>query len=248
MISLYELDLLLPDFSYFSLNCLSYTILSCPWMCLSTCSSMLTLDIYILQQTVLTVPQQPVRPLDSSKSLAAYAACPWTRTGTAACAAFGRACPTAAYAQYAAFGRVCPTAAFAASGLTRSCYLAACLCLYSSLRPLDSSVLQQHVLPQDVCLIFDRLCWLWLSVPQQPWKSFWFVSVFFRNSSVCFGCFDMGLKHRNKPKYFVFGFTKQTETNAKQILFRFVSVRTEIYFCLFRGHPTPNPTMALAAA
>jgi hypothetical protein len=30
---------------------------------------------------------------------------------------------------------------------------------------------------------------------------------------------------------------KQTETNAKQILFRFVSVRTEIYFCLFRGHP-----------
>ena len=161
MISLYELDLLLPDFSYFSLNCLSYTILSCPWMCLSTCSSMLTLDIYILQQTVLTVPQQPVRPLDSSKSLAAYAACPWTRTGTAACAAFGRACPTAAYA---AFGRVCPTAAFAASGLTRTCSkadLAACLCLYSSLRPLDSSVLQQHMLPLDVCLFFERLCCLW---------------------------------------------------------------------------------------
>jgi hypothetical protein len=31
---------------------------------------------------------------------------------------------------------------------------------------------------------------------------------------------------------------KQTETNTKQILFRFVSVRTEIYFCLFRGHPS----------
>ncbi len=61
--------------------------------------------------------------------------------------------------------------------------------------------------------------------------------VLFRNSSVCFGCFDIGSKHRNNPKYFVFGFTKQTETNAKQILFRFVSVRTEIYFCLFRGHP-----------
>jgi hypothetical protein len=58
-----------------------------------------------------------------------------------------------------------------------------------------------------------------------------------RNSSVCFGCFDIGSKHRNKPKFLVFGFTKQTETNAKQILFRFVSVRTEIYFCLFRGHP-----------
>ncbi len=58
-----------------------------------------------------------------------------------------------------------------------------------------------------------------------------------RNRSVCFGCFDIGSKHRNKPKIVVFGFTKQTETNAKQILFRFVSVRTEIYFCLFRGHP-----------
>ncbi len=61
-----------------------------------------------------------------------------------------------------------------------------------------------------------------------------------RNSSVCFGCFDIGSKHRNKPKFFIFGFTKQTETNAKQILFRFVSVRTEIYFCLFRGHPSPR--------
>jgi len=99
--------------------------------------------------------------LNSSKSPAAYAACPWTRTGTAACAAFGRACPTAAYA---ASGRVCPTAAFAASGLTRTCSkadFAACLCLYSRLRPLDSSVLQQHVLPLDVCLFFDRLCCLW---------------------------------------------------------------------------------------
>jgi hypothetical protein len=69
-------------------------------------------------------------------------------------------------------------------------------------------------------------------------KSFLVCFGLFRNSSVCFGCFDIGSKHRNKQKYFVFGFTKQTETNAKQILFRFVSVRTEIYFCLFRGHPS----------
>ncbi len=34
-----------------------------------------------------------------------------------------------------------------------------------------------------------------------------------------------------------FGFTKQTETNAKQILFRFVSVRTEKLYFSFRGHP-----------
>ncbi len=53
-----------------------------------------------------------------------------------------------------------------------------------------------------------------------------------QNSSVCFGCFDIGSKHQNKRKYFVFGFTEQTETNTKQILFQCVSVRTEIYFCL----------------
>jgi hypothetical protein len=78
-------------------------------------------------------------------------------------------------------------------------------------------------------------------------RKFRVVSVCFgllRNSSICFGCFDIGSKHRNKPKFLVFGFTKQTETNAKQILFRFVSVRTEIYFCLFRGHPTYECTVA----
>jgi hypothetical protein len=49
-------------------------------------------------------------------------------------------------------------------------------------------------------------------------------------SSVCFGCFDTGPKHRNKPKQtnktFV-GFTKkQTEKQPKQIEFWFVLVRT----------------------
>ncbi len=71
-------------------------------------------------------------------------------------------------------------------------------------------------------------------------RKFRVVSVCFgllRKRSVCFGCFDIGSKHRNKPKFLVIGFTKQTETNAKQILFWFVSVRTEIYFCLFQGHP-----------
>jgi hypothetical protein len=60
----------------------------------------------------------------------------------------------------------------------------------------------------------------------------------FRNSSVCFNCFDIGSKHQNKPKYteFVcFGFTKQTETKPKQI---FVSVRTEcfVFVCPASGH------------
>jgi hypothetical protein len=50
-------------------------------------------------------------------------------------------------------------------------------------------------------------------------------------------CFNIGSKNRNKLKFFVFGFTKHPETNAQQILLRFVSVRTELYFSLFRGHP-----------
>jgi hypothetical protein len=49
-------------------------------------------------------------------------------------------------------------------------------------------------------------------------------------SSVCFGCFDTGPKHRNKlkqtEKYF-FGFREKNEKQPKQIEFRFVSVRTE---------------------
>jgi hypothetical protein len=63
-------------------------------------------------------------------------------------------------------------------------------------------------------------------------RKFRVVSVCFGllRGSVCFGCFDIGSKHRNKPKFFIFGFTKQTETNAKQILFRFVSVRNRNLF------------------
>jgi hypothetical protein len=46
-------------------------------------------------------------------------------------------------------------------------------------------------------------------------------------SSVCFGGFDTGPKHRNKAKKKFFGFAKQTEKQPKQIEFRFVLVRTE---------------------
>ncbi len=42
----------------------------------------------------------------------------------------------------------------------------------------------------------------------------------FRTSSVCFSCFDIGSKHRNKPKFFVFGFG---------------SIR--IFFVCFEEHP-----------
>jgi hypothetical protein len=59
----------------------------------------------------------------------------------------------------------------------------------------------------------------------------------FRNRCVCFGCFETDPKHRNKPKKCFISFAKQTEKQPKQIEFRFVSVRTENFFCLFRGHP-----------
>jgi hypothetical protein len=43
-------------------------------------------------------------------------------------------------------------------------------------------------------------------------------------SSVCFGCFDTGPKHRNKPKK---TFLVSRKSKLKQIEFRFVSVPTE---------------------
>jgi hypothetical protein len=74
-------------------------------------------------------------------------------------------------------------------------------------------------------------------------RHFRFVSVCFGsfwNKYVCFGCFKINPKHQNNPKQNIHWFRKWTETNAKQILFRLFSVRTEIFFCLFRGHPTPS--------
>ncbi len=58
-------------------------------------------------------------------------------------------------------------------------------------------------------------------------RKFRVVSVCFgllRNRSVCFGCFDIGSKHRNKPKFFVFGFRnkpKQTRNRSCFGLFWF---------------------------
>jgi len=53
-----------------------------------------------------------------------------------------------------------------------------------------------------------------------------------------FRLFQYRFKTPKQTENFFFGFTKQTETNAKQILFRFVSVRTEIFYFSFRGHPS----------
>ncbi len=57
-------------------------------------------------------------------------------------------------------------------------------------------------------------------------------------SSVCFGCFDTGPKHRNKLENFFWVFVKkQTEKQSKQIEFRFVLVWTEKKKKILR---TPN--------
>jgi hypothetical protein len=64
----------------------------------------------------------------------------------------------------------------------------------------------------------------------------------FRNRSVCFGCFETGPKHGNKPKKIVIGFEKWTETDWVSVLFQFKPKK----ICMFRGHPTadqsPNNT------
>jgi hypothetical protein len=54
---------------------------------------------------------------------------------------------------------------------------------------------------------------------------------------------NLGLFRFKIPKQteiFCFWFNETTETKPKQIMFRFVSVRTENIFVLFRGHPTPS--------
>jgi hypothetical protein len=57
----------------------------------------------------------------------------------------------------------------------------------------------------------------------------------FVTKQIClFRLFQYRLETPKQTKIFSFWFH---ETNAKQILFWFVSVRTEIDFCLFQGHP-----------
>jgi hypothetical protein len=69
---------------------------------------------------------------------------------------------------------------------------------------------------------------------------------FFEIFSVCFGCFDAGPKHRNKPKQtetnrknvFWFHKTNQKTTETDWVWFFFGLNRKKIW--LFRGHPTSN--------
>jgi hypothetical protein len=63
----------------------------------------------------------------------------------------------------------------------------------------------------------------------------------FRNSSVCFNCFDIGLKHRNKPKQtktFSFWFNKTNRNKPETDLVSVCFGSNRNFFCLFLGHPT----------
>jgi hypothetical protein len=70
-----------------------------------------------------------------------------------------------------------------------------------------------------------------------------FGSFRFVTKQIClFRLFRYRFETLKQTEFFSFWFHEtnrnKRETNAKQILFRFVSVRTEIYFCLIRGHPS----------
>jgi hypothetical protein len=62
-----------------------------------------------------------------------------------------------------------------------------------------------------VQLQFDR---------ERFWRIFWFVfSLFQKSSSVCFGCFDTGPKHQNKPEKFFWVSRNKPKNNQNRLSF-----------------------------
>ncbi len=241
--------------SYSSLCCLCKDNTGC--LDKSVLQPELPLDVSVLQQPMLpldiSVLKQPVLP-GRVFSTAAYAAS-GRICSKAACAASKRVCPTAPWAastcvcssvpQHTVLNLnvfvlaslfclsscllSCCMAAFAVLGLVWSTAVCTwahlCLCLYCPRR----------------CLSCSSLCFTWTYLYMSPVYAipggtqftnffclFWFFS---KQFFYCFGCFDTCSKHRNKPKNSFFGFTKQTEKQPKEIVFRFFSVQTENIFC-----------------
>jgi len=221
--------------------CLFYGGLCCSWTCLF---SVLSLDVSVwLQQSVMSTKVSGLQ--------------------LHACASNARICSTADIAVTRGL-MAYSTAACAASLLSvcKSLYISwACLftwalvlhlvclstralwCTWTCLSTRTFAV-PVRVCLQELCDAPGRVC---LQEYRQHWncrcsviKNFLVCFGLFRNRYVYFGCFDTCSKHRNKPKKLFFGFVKQTETQPKQIEFRFFSVRTENIFCLFRGHPNYN--------
>jgi hypothetical protein len=67
-----------------------------------------------------------------------------------------------------------------------------------------------------------------------------------RNRSVCFGCFDIGSKHRNKPNLFLFGFTKQPKQTRNRSCFGLFRFEPKFIFVCFEDtlvSPSHNSTV-----
>jgi hypothetical protein len=130
-----------------------------------------------------------------------------------------------------------------ASALSETKHLFRLFCFYTETESFDVSIESKQT--EDPPKQFKRK-YIWVLFRQFRVGPVCFG--LFRFVSVCFGLFRFVTKQTclfrlflyrfEQTEFFCFCYTKQTETNAKQILFRFVSVRTKIYFCLFRGHPT----------
>jgi hypothetical protein len=124
------------------------------------------------------------------------------------------------------------------SSITCAALVRVCLPELCAARPAPKLVCLQEfcAAPRRVYLQESSVCYTLRSIVY----NFFVCFGFFQNKFVCFGCSDTCSKHRNKPKKKIFGFTKQTEKQPKQIVFRFFSVQTKNIFCLFRGHPIHN--------
>ncbi len=58
--------------------------------------------------------------------------------------------------------------------------------------------------------------------------------------SVCFGCFDTGPKHRNKPKKCFLVSQNKPKNNRNRLSFGLFRFEPKKKIWLFRGHPTSN--------
>ena len=92
-----------------------------------------------------------------------------------------------------------------------------------------------------VCLVHFETNLFVSVVSMYIFGMFWFIL----KQNCFFSCFEIHLKHRNKPKQDFHWFWKWTK-NTKQILFRLFLVLTKNLFYLFRGHPYHDSRSSVA--
>jgi hypothetical protein len=96
--------------------------------------------------------------------------------------------------------------------------------LYRAKKPLES-------IRREIFFMFQVL--ILLSFPK-----FYCFFRFISKQIRLFRLFRYGTETPKQTEKIIISFAKQTENEPKQVEFRFVSVRTEKLFCLFRGHPS----------